>query len=163
MPEANTSASSQEQRFNVLVIVTDQHRADHLGFMGNHVVRTPNLDRLAADSLVFENAWVSNPVCMPNRSTIVTGRMPSAHGVIFNDRSLEWGANTFARQFKAAGYRTGLLGKSHLQVDPCQGKHDRCQLAVAHEPGVDHLAGSGGLLARRLLPAHALSPLSRMP
>ena len=100
---------------NVLFIISDQHRADHLGFMGNRVVRTPNLDAIAARGMVFDNAWVSNPVCMPNRSTIMTGRMPSAHGVIFNDRSLDWGANTFVRRFKDAGYRTGLIGKSHLQ------------------------------------------------
>ncbi len=102
-------------RLNVLLIITDQHRADHVGFMGNQVVQTPNLDALAARGMVFESAWVSNPVCMPNRSSIMTGRVPSAHGVIFNDRSLEWGANTHVRQFRAAGYRTGLLGKSHLQ------------------------------------------------
>lgn len=100
---------------NLLVIVTDQQRADHLGFMGNSVVRTPNLDALAAQSTVFENAWVSNPVCMPNRATMITGRMPSAHGVIFNDRTLDWGANTFVRRFRESGYATGLLGKSHLQ------------------------------------------------
>ena len=45
----------------------------------------------------------------------MTGRMPSAHGVIFNDRSLDWGANTFVRRFRKSGYRTGLIGKSHLQ------------------------------------------------
>jgi arylsulfatase A-like enzyme len=100
---------------NVLFVITDQQRADHNGFMGNPVVRTPNLDRLAESGMVFENAWVSNPVCMPNRSTIMTGRMPSAHGVIFNDRSLDWGANTFVRRFRKSGYRTGLIGKSHLQ------------------------------------------------
>ena len=100
---------------NVLFIITDQHRADHVGFMGNEVVRTPHLDSIAARGTVFENAWVANPVCMPNRSTIMTGRMPSSHGVIFNDRSLEWGANTHVRRFRAAGYRTALLGKSHLQ------------------------------------------------
>jgi len=100
---------------NVLFIITDQQRADHVGFMGNSVVRTPNIDRIAKKGRVFDNAWVSNPVCMPNRSTIMTGRMPTAHGVIFNDRSLDWGANTFVRQFRAAGYETGLIGKSHLQ------------------------------------------------
>ena len=100
---------------NVLFVITDQHRADHVGFMGNDVVATPRLDKLAAQSMVFENAWVTNPVCMPNRSTLMTGRMPSAHGVIFNDRSLDWSANTIARVFRQAGYRTGLLGKSHLQ------------------------------------------------
>lgn len=104
-----------QQRPNVLFIITDQHRADHVGFMGNEVVRTPNLDAIAARGTVFENAWVANPVCMPNRSTIMTGRMPSAHGVVFNDRSLEWGAATHVRQFREAGWRTALIGKSHLQ------------------------------------------------
>ena len=100
---------------NVLFIITDQQRADHVGFVGNDVVRTPNLDALAARGRVFANAWVANPVCMPNRSSIMTGRLPTAHGVIFNDRTLDWGANTFVRRFAEAGYRTGLLGKSHLQ------------------------------------------------
>ena len=102
-------------RPNVLFIITDQHRADHVGFMGNEVVRTPNLDGLAERGTVFENAWVANPVCMPNRSSIMTGRLPSVHGVIFNDRSLEWGAATHVRQFRKAGWRTALVGKSHLQ------------------------------------------------
>ncbi len=104
-----------ERQPNILFIITDQHRADHCGFMGNDVVRTPNLDGLAARGTVFSSAWVANPVCMPNRSSIMTGRPPSAHGVIFNDRSLDWQANTFVRRFRAAGYRTALLGKSHLQ------------------------------------------------
>ncbi len=100
---------------NILFIIADQQRADHVGFMGNDVVRTPNIDAVADGGAIFGNAWVSNPVCMPNRSTIMTGRMPTAHGVIFNDRTLDWGSNTFVRQFKQAGYRTGLIGKSHLQ------------------------------------------------
>lgn len=100
---------------NVLFIIADQQRADHVGFMGNSVVRTPNIDAIAQRGTVFANAWVSNPVCMPNRSTIMTGRMPTAHGVIFNDRTLDWSSNTFVRCFRGAGYRTGLIGKSHLQ------------------------------------------------
>jgi len=100
---------------NVLFIICDQLRADHLGFAGNQVVRTPHIDSIAARGMVFDNAWVANPVCMPNRSTIMTGRMPTAHGVVFNDRSLDWGANTHVRTFREAGYRTALIGKSHLQ------------------------------------------------
>ena len=61
---------------NILLIMTDQHRADHVGFMGNPTVRTPNLDSLASSGCVFENAWVANPVCVPNRAKILTGRMP---------------------------------------------------------------------------------------
>lgn len=115
---------------NVLFVITDQQRADHVGFMGNEVVRTPNLDSIAARGTVFDNTWVANPVCMPNRSSIMTGRVPSAHGVIFNDRSLDWNANTFVRQLRAAGYRTGLLGKSHLQ----HGMSRNTVIPVGREP-----------------------------
>ena len=101
---------------NVLVVITDQQRADHVGFAGNPDLRTPNLDALAARSTVFDRAYVANPVCSPNRSSILTGRMPSSHGVIFNDRALPWGAETFVRPLREAGYRTALIGKSHLQL-----------------------------------------------
>ncbi len=109
------AANGSPAQPNVLFIISDQQRADHAGFAGNDIIRTPHLDSLAARGMVFDNAWVANPVCMPNRSTIMTGRMPSAHGVVFNDRSLEPGANTHVRQFQNAGYRTALIGKSHLQ------------------------------------------------
>lgn len=115
MSEPAGKTAPPADRPNVLFLITDQHRADHVGFGGNPVVRTPNLDALAGRGTVFENAWVANPICMPNRSTLLTGRVPTAHGVIFNDRSLDWGANTHARQFRQAGYRTALIGKSHLQ------------------------------------------------
>ena len=72
---------------NILFIITDQHRAADTGFMGNQVVRTPNMDHIAASGMVFDNTWVSNPIRMPNRSSIMTGRMPSSHGVVFNDRA----------------------------------------------------------------------------
>jgi arylsulfatase A-like enzyme len=97
------------------LIITDQQRADHVGFGGNEIVRTPNLDALAARGIVFDRALVANPICMPNRSSMLTGRVPSAHGCIFNDRSLRWNVNTFPRQLREGGYRTALIGKSHLQ------------------------------------------------
>ncbi len=125
-------------RPNVLFVITDQHRADHVGFMFNDTVRTPNLDALAARGTVFENAWVANPVCMPNRSSIMTGRMPSVHGVIFNDRSLEWGAATHVRQFREAGWRTGLFGKSHLQHGMSRNAVVPTPLTPVVDPGAPH-------------------------
>jgi arylsulfatase A-like enzyme len=107
--------SLQRKRPNVLLIITDQQRADHVGFGGNDILRTPNLDAFAARSTVFDRAYVANPICMPNRSTILTGRVPSVHGCVFNDRALPWGANTCVRVLRNAGYRTALIGKSHLQ------------------------------------------------
>jgi arylsulfatase A-like enzyme len=105
-----------EKRPNILLIMTDQQRADHVGFGGNTIVQTPHLDALANRGTVFDRAFVSNPICMPNRATLMTGRLPSDHGVRFNGISLDWGANTYARVARKAGYRTALVGKSHLQI-----------------------------------------------
>jgi arylsulfatase A-like enzyme len=98
-----------------LVIVTDQHRADHLGCYGNPVLRTPNIDRIAAGGTRFERFHVATPVCMPNRASLMTGRMPSLHGVRCNGIPLPQTAVTFADLLRAAGWRTALIGKSHLQ------------------------------------------------
>ncbi len=62
---------------NFLYLITDQHRADWLGCSGHPVVRTPNIDALAARGTQFDNFHVASPVCMPNRASLMTGRMPS--------------------------------------------------------------------------------------
>jgi arylsulfatase A-like enzyme len=100
---------------NILFVITDQHRPDHTGFGGNTVVQTPHLDQLAAKSMRFDRAFVANPICMPNRSSIFTSRMPSLHGTRFNGIALDWGVQTFPRLLKDAGYHTAHLGKCHLQ------------------------------------------------
>jgi arylsulfatase A-like enzyme len=102
-------------RPDVIVIMTDQHRFDHVGFGGNTVVATPNLDALAARSVVLDRAYVANPICMPNRSTILTGLMPSVHGTRFNGIALDPNHWTFVRSLRSAGYRSVLVGKGHFQ------------------------------------------------
>ena len=101
--------------YNFLLIMTDQHRADHLSCYGNTVLTTPHMDRIAADGLRFERFYVGNPVCMPNRATLMTGRMPSNHGVRHNGIPLHPRSNTFVHLLRHAGYHTALVGKSHLQ------------------------------------------------
>jgi arylsulfatase A-like enzyme len=103
-------------RPNILLIVTDQHRADHLGCYGNAVVRTPNIDALAARGLRFERCYVTNPNCMPNRAAMLTGRMPSVSGVRHNGVPLPLEALTFVETLRRTGYRTALIGKAHLQT-----------------------------------------------
>lgn len=98
-----------------MLIVTDRHRADHVGFGGNPVVQTPHLDALAATGMRFEWAYVANPVCMPNRARVLTGRMPSVHGTRVNGIPLDWDAETFPRCLRRSGYRTAVIGKVHLQ------------------------------------------------
>ncbi|MCR9241109.1 MAG: sulfatase-like hydrolase/transferase [Rhodobiaceae bacterium] len=100
---------------NILLIITDQHRADHTGFGGNSLVQTPNLDRIASSGTVFDKAYVANPICMPNRSSILTGVVPSSHGVRYNGLPLDTSFETFVRIARDAGYKTSLVGKSHLQ------------------------------------------------
>lgn len=100
---------------NFLLIITDQHRADHLGCYGNSVVRTPSIDRLAASGTRFDRFYVATPICMPNRATLMTGRMPSLHGARQNGIPLSLAATTFVDVLRAAGYETALVGKCHLQ------------------------------------------------
>ncbi|WP_024796905.1 sulfatase family protein [Tomitella biformata] len=100
---------------NVVLIMADQLRADHLGFGGNTVVRTPNLDSIAERGARFDRAYVANPVCMPNRSSLLTSRVPSAHGTRYNGIALDPDANTFVRALRDEGYRTMLVGKAHFQ------------------------------------------------
>lgn len=103
------------KRPNFLFIITDQHRADHLGCYGNGVVRTPHIDSIAGGGKRWDRFYVANPICMPNRASIMTGRMSSLHGARHNGIPLSRDHTTFVELLKDAGYRTGLIGKSHLQ------------------------------------------------
>ena len=100
---------------NILFIITDQHRADYLGSYGHRVVQSPNIDSLAQRGRAFDRFYVANPVCQPNRATLMTGRMPSVHGVRHNGINLSVNSVTFLDLMRDAGYKTALLGKSHLQ------------------------------------------------
>lgn len=102
-------------RPNFLLFITDQQRADHLGCYGNPTVRTPSIDSLAASGCLFENFYAATPSCMPNRASLMTGRMPSSHGLRVNGIELDHSQTTFVETLRAAGYRTALVGKSHLQ------------------------------------------------
>ncbi|MEV7604802.1 sulfatase-like hydrolase/transferase [Paenarthrobacter sp. NPDC089322] len=104
-----------KRRPNVLFFIADQLRADHLGFGGNSTVRTPNLDALAARSVVFDNATVANPTCMPNRASLMTGRWPSAHGTRCNGITLDPLTQTVPGSLAAGGYHTVAVGKLHHQ------------------------------------------------
>src|SRR5690606_858357 len=100
---------------NFLLFITDQHRADHLGCYGNPEVRTPSLDALASRGWRTERFYVATPICMPNRASLMTGRMPSVHGARHNGVPLPLESTTFVDVLRQAGWRTALVGKAHLQ------------------------------------------------
>ena len=107
--------AAHQRRPNFLLFVTDQHRADHLGCYGNADVRTPHIDALAAAGCRFDDFHVATPICQPNRASLMTGRLPSAHGLRMNGRELSLGERSFVQTLREAGWRTALVGKSHLQ------------------------------------------------
>jgi arylsulfatase A-like enzyme len=104
-----------EPRPSFILFITDQHRADYLGCMGHPVLATPNIDALAARGTIWDRFYVSSPVCMPNRASLMTCRLPSSHGVRANGIPLDKRNVTFVELLRDAGYSTALIGKSHLQ------------------------------------------------
>ncbi len=119
------SAQASERQPNLLFILTDNQPASILGVYGNPDVRTPNIDRLAGEGVRFTNAFAVNGMCSPTRATLMTGLMPSQHGVHnwLDDEMLdqwprEWSAvaefRTLPLTLKNRGYQTALIGKWHL-------------------------------------------------
>lgn len=109
-----TAAQNTAARPNILFIMPDQWRAQDLGYMGNEQIRTPHLDRLAAESVVLKNAVANTPVCCPCRSTLMTGKYPHQNNVAVNDLPLAESERTIAEVLQDAGYYTGFIGKWHL-------------------------------------------------
>lgn len=104
----------------ILFITTDQQRYDTLGCNGGQIGRTPVLDGLAAQGIRYERAVPQSVVCMPSRSTMLTGQHPSTHGVWMNGVTLPVDAPSVAAVLHRAGYRTALVGKPHFDpfLDP---------------------------------------------
>ena len=99
---------------NILVIMSDQHSKHLLGCYGNDLVRTPHLDRLAAEGMRFSNAYCPAPLCVPSRMSFLTGRFPSGNRVWSNLGILNSGIPTWAHALTAAGYETSLIGRMHF-------------------------------------------------
>ncbi len=114
-------AQGGTRRRNILFITVDQQRYDALGANGGKVAHTPVLDALARNGVNYRHAHVHNVVCMPSRSTMLTGQHPQTHGVVANGIPLPLDAPSVARELRRqAGYRTALIGKAHFDphLDP---------------------------------------------
>ncbi len=99
---------------NILLILPDQLRAQALGCMGNDQVHTPNIDRLAREGVLFRQTFANTPVCCPARANILTGMYAHRNGMIANDLRLRESQTTLAELLVDQGYRTGFIGKWHL-------------------------------------------------
>jgi arylsulfatase A-like enzyme len=110
----NITAQSQRRKPNLLVIWTDEQRADTMAAYGNTKIHAPNLNKLARESIVFENAYVSQPVCTPSRSTVMTGLWPHTSGCTMNNIPLKKETPCFPELINDPEYRTAYMGKWHL-------------------------------------------------
>ncbi|CAG7606238.1 Choline-sulfatase [Paenibacillus solanacearum] len=110
------------KRPNILFLMSDEHRYDVIGYAGNEVVRTPNLDRLAAGGAIFTSAYTPSPICIPARQSMMAGQLPrTCQCERFGD-DLTPGYMTFARQLAEYGYEAVVSGKlHHLGPDQMQG------------------------------------------
>src|SRR5215475_15299228 len=107
---------AKSKKPNVLVIITDDQGHGDLGIHGNPVIKTPNIDKFAKQSVRMRNFHVA-PVCSPTRSSLMTGRYNYRTGVVdtFQGRSMmHTDEVTLAEILRALGYRTGIFGKWHL-------------------------------------------------
>lgn len=106
--------NSVKKRPNILCFITDQQRYDYLGCANNSILKTPNIDGIAKKGVLFNRAYVSNPLCMPARVTLFTGKTPRGHGVRTNGIPLSTDVPTMPEALRQAGYTTHSIGKLHL-------------------------------------------------
>ena len=106
--------SSKPKYPNLVFVFADQWRAQATGYAGDSNAITPNLEKLAKESITFTNAVSCCPVCSPYRASLMTGQYPLTHGVFLNDVQLNSPAITIAQAYNASGYDTAYIGKWHL-------------------------------------------------
>ena len=109
-----SEAPKSQAKPNIVYVLADQWRASATGYAGDPNVKTPNLDRLARESLNFRNAVSVLPVCTPHRAALMTGRYPTSTGMFLNDAHLPDSELCMAEILGAAGYATAYIGKWHL-------------------------------------------------
>ncbi len=104
----------KDNKPNVVFVFADQWRAQDVGYAGNKQVKTPNLDKLAMEGIVFRNAISNTPVSSPARASLMTGQYPLTHDVFYNDKPLATDATCIAEVYKNNSYQTGYIGKWHI-------------------------------------------------
>ncbi|MEM7303029.1 MAG: sulfatase [Pseudomonadota bacterium] len=106
---------------NILLIYADQMRYDAMGCSGNPLIRTPHIDRLASEGVQFTEAYTSYPICCPFRASVLTGKYAQGHGMVQNHFPLRGDQTFLAECMNDIGYRTGYIGKWHLEGGPKPG------------------------------------------
>lgn len=125
---------------NVLMITCDQLRKDALGCYDNSIIKTPNIDRIANEGIIFDQMYVVNPACAPNRGAIATGRYPWVNGLDGNDGILPEDELTIMEALRQYGYNTYGIGKMHFEpqffdpYDDYDKSEEMNEIAVCPQP-----------------------------
>src|SRR5688500_1191252 len=138
------------QKPNIIFLLTDDHRWDALGIMGNKIIQTPHLDRLSKKGIYFRNAYVTTAICAVSRASILTGQYQSRHKIPDFITSLDSAAlqNTYPILLKKAGYSIGFIGKYGVGKPEEQPKHlyDFWECTNMMQPHYDMKDESGNYL-----------------
>jgi arylsulfatase A-like enzyme len=111
-------AEVKSERPNIIFIMSDDHAYQAISAYSNHLIETPNIDRIAKMGMLFTNATVTNSICAPSRATILTGKHSHINGKIDNDFPFDTTNVTFPQLFQDAGYQTAMFGKLHFGNNP---------------------------------------------
>lgn len=118
--------SQTDARPNIIFILTDDQRFDAIGYVGNDLAHTPEMDQLAEEGTYFKQAMVTTPICAASRASILTGLYERAHNFNFRTGNVkeEYMTNAYPKLLKAAGYRTGFYGKYGVRYDDLNQQFD---------------------------------------
>ncbi|MCK5136651.1 MAG: sulfatase [Bacteroidales bacterium] len=114
----SSGKKNQKSPPNIIFIMSDDHAYQAISAYSDHLIQTPNIDRIASEGMLFSNACVTNSICAPSRATILTGKHCHLHGKIDNHFPFDTTQVTFPQLFQEAGYQTAMFGKLHFGNNP---------------------------------------------
>ncbi len=133
----------ENDRPNIIFIMTDDHSIQTMSAYDDRFIKTPNLDRIAEEGVLFTNSFVTNSICAPSRAVMLTGKHSHLNGQIDNFTRFDSSQVTFPKLLQQAGYQTALIGKWHLKSQPTGFDHWDVLKGQGHYYNTDFYSAKG--------------------